>query len=97
MLENLEKTIVVTGCLIPVSYMRNDAFQNLLNSLTLAGHFIIPEVLVVFGNKAYRGNRTRTLEADSFDGIESPNFPPLVVFGITVEINWGLVLRRDNG
>jgi hypothetical protein len=30
-----------------------------LNSITLAGHFVIPEVLIVFGNSAFRGNRCR--------------------------------------
>jgi lysophospholipase len=95
MFENLQKLVVVTGCLVPISFMRNDAFQNLLNSLTLAGHFMIPEVLVVFGHQAFRGNRTRTLESDSFDGIDSPNLPPLVKFGISIDIEWGSVMRRD--
>ncbi|CAK63016.1 unnamed protein product (macronuclear) [Paramecium tetraurelia] len=47
MLENLQKTVVITGSLIPLSFMRNDAFQNILDSLILAGHFLIPEVLIV--------------------------------------------------
>ena len=33
---------IVTGAQIPLSQLRNDAVDNLLGSLTLAGHFIIP-------------------------------------------------------
>ncbi len=75
--------------------MRNDAYINFLNSITLAGHFIIPEVLIVFGNKGFRGNRCRHMECDGFDCIDSPNFPPLVLFGIEIDINWSLVLRKE--
>ncbi|CAD8176865.1 unnamed protein product [Paramecium pentaurelia] len=94
MLENLQKTVVITGSLLPLSFMRNDAFQNILDSLILAGHFLIPEVLIVMDHKAYRANRCRQLKCDSLDCIESPNFPHLVEFGINIEINWQLVLRR---
>jgi len=68
--------------------MRNDAFQNILDSIILAGHFLIPEVLIVMDHKAYRANRCRQLNCDSLDCIESPNFPHLVEFGINIEINW---------
>lgn len=94
-MENLDKTIIFTGALIPLGFMRNDAFKNLLDSLILASHFNIPEILIVFGHRAFRGNRCRLIECDSIDGIDSPNFPPLVTFGINIEINWPLVLRKD--
>ncbi|CAD8197314.1 unnamed protein product [Paramecium pentaurelia] len=94
MLENLQKTVVITGSLIPLSFMRNDAFQNILDSLILAGHFLIPEVLIVMDHKAYRANRCRQLKCDSLDCVESPNFPNLVEFGINIDIKWHLVLRR---
>jgi len=57
MLENLSKTVIVTGAMLPISAMRNDGFSNLLTSLTIAGHFTIPEVLLVFADKMFRGNR----------------------------------------
>lgn len=34
------------------------------------------------------------MESDSFNSIDSPNFPALVEFGINIEIKWQLVLRR---
>jgi 60kDa lysophospholipase len=42
LLEDLGKTIIVTGAQIPLSQLRNDAVDNLMGALTIAGHFIIP-------------------------------------------------------
>jgi len=39
MLENLNKSVVVTGSQIPLSELKNDAVDNLLGSLLVAGHF----------------------------------------------------------
>ena len=39
MLENLKKTVVVTGSQIPISELRSDAVDNLLGSLMVAGPF----------------------------------------------------------
>lgn len=94
LLENLQKTVILTGALVPLSFMRNDAFTNILDSLILAGHFVIPEVLIVMDSKGFRANRCRQLESDSFNSIDSPNFPALVEFGINIEIKWQLVLRK---
>ena len=33
---------IVTGAQIPLSQLRNDAVDNLLGALTIAGHYIIP-------------------------------------------------------
>jgi lysophospholipase len=74
MIENLKKTIVITGSQIPIGSVRNDAVNNLLSSLTIAGHYVIPEVLVVFDNKIFRGNRSTKFSTSSFDSFKSPNF-----------------------
>ena len=78
MLENLGKTIIITGSQIPLSEVRNDGVENLLGALTIAGHFIIPEVSLYFNNKLFRGNRSSKVNAVDFDAIASPNLPPLV-------------------
>ena len=39
MLENLNKTVVVTGSQIPIAQLRSDAVDNLLGSLMVAGPF----------------------------------------------------------
>jgi lysophospholipase len=44
MLSNINKTVIITGSQIPLSRPRNDAINNLLGSLNIAGHFDIPEV-----------------------------------------------------
>jgi 60kDa lysophospholipase len=36
---------IVTGAQIPLSQLRNDAVDNLLSALTIAGHYIIPGTL----------------------------------------------------
>lgn len=63
-LENLNKTVVVTGSQIPLSELRNDAVDNLLGSLLVAGPFLIPEVVIYFSNKLYRGNRVSKVSCD---------------------------------
>ena len=42
MIENLKKTVIITGAQIPICQTRNDAANNLLCSLTIAGHYCIP-------------------------------------------------------
>lgn len=37
-----EKSQILTGAQIPLSQLRNDAVDNLLGALTIAGHYIIP-------------------------------------------------------
>ena len=66
MIENLKKPIVLTGAKIPIGETRNDACNNLLSALTIAGHYSIPEVLIVFDNKVLRGNRTNKYSTSSF-------------------------------
>jgi len=57
MLENLSKTVVLTGSQIPIAELRNDAVDNLLGALLVAGPYLIPEVVIFFGNRLLRGNR----------------------------------------
>lgn len=70
----------------------------MLCALTIAGHYIIPEVLVVFDNNVMRGNRTTKTSASTFDSFRSPNFRPLGHLGIKIEIYWELILpcKSDN-
>jgi lysophospholipase len=40
---NLDQSFqVITGAQIPMSQLRNDAVDNLMGALTIAGHYIIP-------------------------------------------------------
>ena len=94
MLQNLGKPVILTGSQIPFFERRNDALENLLNSLDIAGHFMIPEVCLCFNSKLYRGNRTTKISASAFDAFGSPNLPPLAtITAMDMEVTWDLVTR----
>ena len=77
MLENLSKTVVVTGSQIPLCRPRNDGIANLLGSLAVAGHFDIPEVTLFFGSRLLRGCRASKVNASSLEGaFDAPNATP---------------------
>ena len=84
MLENLGKTVIVTGSQIPIFEVRSDGRDNFLGALIMAGSYCIPEVCVFFNNKLYRGNRTVKRSNGSLDAFYSPNMSPLAQFGIEV-------------
>ena len=91
MLENLGKTVVLTGSQIPLSRTRNDAVDNLLGAILLAGHFVIPEVTIYFNDTLLRGNRATKMDAAGFDAFRSGNFPALVEVGVDIDVRWDLV------
>jgi len=97
MLENLNKTVVITGSQIPLAELRNDAVDNLLGSLLVAGPFLIPEVVIYFGNKLFRGNRSTKVSSAHINAFSSPNFEPLAKFGVSFNIIWEKVLKYTSG
>jgi lysophospholipase len=74
--------------------LKNDAVDNLLGSLLIAGHFNIPEVLVFFANKLLRGNRVTKESTIEMTAFNTPNFAPLGVMGVEFEIDWTKILRH---
>lgn len=97
MLDGLAKTVVLTGSQIPLVENRNDALDNLLGALTIAGHFVIPEVGLYFHHKLMRGNRTRKMDASGLDAFQSSNLPPLARVSVGVDVEWHLVRRPSRG
>lgn len=95
MIENLNKTIIITGSQIPLYEMKNDALSNVDGSLIVAGHFNIPEVCIFFDNNLMRGNRTTKSSSTEFLGFTSPNFPSLGVMNVAFNIRWDLILRHN--
>ena len=77
MLENLNKTVVVTGSQIPILELKNDALDNFLGSLLVSGLYNIPEVCIFFNNKLLRGNRATKSSTSIMEAFTSPDFPPL--------------------
>ncbi|CAG9565644.1 unnamed protein product [Danaus chrysippus] len=93
MFENIGKGIVLTGSQIPIFEPRSDGSDNLVSSLLIAGGLNIPEVTVFFGNKLYRGNRTRKISANNLNAFCSPNCVPLVEVGIDFEVNKNAIFK----
>lgn len=80
MLGHLDKTVVVTGSQLSMYAPHNDAHDNLLDSLTTAASFDIPEVSVVFHHHLYRATRVTKISAFSMAGFTTPNAKPLATF-----------------
>ncbi|KAJ5524496.1 hypothetical protein N7494_011146 [Penicillium frequentans] len=94
MLQNLGKPVVLTGSQAPMLELQNDATDNLLGSLVVAGHFMIPEVCLYFNNKLFRGNRTTKVSASDFAAFDAPNCPPLATTtSMRTNVNWDMVHR----
>jgi 60kDa lysophospholipase len=90
----VDTRLTAAGSQVPFSERKNDALENLLDSLDIAGHFMIPEVCLCFNSKLFRGNRTLKISASAFDAFASPNMSPLA--SITAEstwVDWNLVMR----
>jgi len=73
--------------------LQNDATDNLLGSLLIAGHFMIPEVCLFFNHELLRGNRATKVNATAFAAFQSPNCPPLATVGINTTARWDLITR----
>ena len=94
MLYNLGKPVILTGSQAPMLELQNDATDNLLGSLIIAGHFMIPEVCLFFNHKLLRGNRATKTSASQFDAFSSPNHGPLAtITSVKTEVAWNLVFR----
>lgn len=91
MLEGLDKPVILTGAQIPLEQLRNDAVDNLLGALGIAGHYRIPEVGLYFHHKLLRGCRATKVDAAQLDAFASPNLPPLATVGVDVEVAWSVV------
>lgn len=97
MFENLNKPVILTGSQLPLFETRNDARENLINALWIAGNYVIPEVCIYFNNKLFRGNRTQKIDAVSFDAFASPNYPTLGKVATEIRIRRELLLHVSSG
>ncbi len=93
MLQGLQKPVIVTGSQIPLSELRNDAQDNLITALILAGHYDIPEVCLYFNGRLLRGNRATKIKSSGFDAFDSPNHPWLGKVGIHIEVESSSVME----
>jgi 60kDa lysophospholipase len=91
MLENLGKTVIITGAQIPIFEAGTDGKSNMVSALRIAGNYVIPEVCVFFGSKLLRANRTIKISSEKMDAFESPNAPCLARMGADGKIECGLL------
>ena len=96
MLENLNKPVIFTGSQIPISQLRSDGIDNIVNSVVIAASDKVHEVCLYFDGKLLRGNRTTKMSSDQFGAFESPNAPPLAEAGINIRYNTGIIIRPDD-
>ncbi|MCL1631666.1 asparaginase [Sporolactobacillus sp. CPB3-1] len=75
LLNGLNKTIVITGSQVPVSFKRTDAKKNIKDALTFAQKANLPGVFIVFDGKAILGTRAVKMRTKSYDAFASINYP----------------------
>jgi len=97
MLDGLTKPVILTGSQIPLCEIRNDARDNVITALYLAGNYQIPEVCLYFRNKLLRGNRSVKISADDLIAFDSPNYPALAEAEIQVQLHEKLIAKPGNG
>ncbi|MEM6456444.1 MAG: type I asparaginase [Acidobacteriota bacterium] len=86
--DRLAKPIVLTGSQIPIGEVRNDARDNLINSLLIASRMRpVPEVCICFGGQLLRGNRASKTSAVRLRAFHSPNHPPLGSLGVDLRLD----------
>lgn len=96
MLEGLQKPVIFTGSQIPLTQLRTDARDNLINAVYLAANYPIPEVSLFFHDNLHRGNRALKTDADGFAAFSSPNMAPLASIGSTIKVRQHLIWKRKH-
>jgi L-asparaginase len=79
MIENPPKPIIFTGSQVPMSEERNDAINNVVDSLRLAGPDqhppLPPHVYLLFFRKLMLGCRAVKIDTKEWDAFDTPNLP----------------------
>ena len=94
-LENLNKPVILTGSQIPLIELKNDALDNFLGSLLIAGQYRIPEVTIFFGNVLLRGNRATKISTSKVVAFNSPNLDPLAEVGMEIKVHWNRIMESN--
>lgn len=81
-LNGLAKPVVVTGSQLPLVHPRSDGWSNIADAIEAACQPDLHEVVIAFNRLLLRGCRARKVDAASFAGFDTPNFPYLAEFGI---------------
>ena len=94
MLRGLDRPVVLSGSQRPLEAWRSDARTNLASAVECAT-LEIPEVVVVFGDRVLRGNRSAKIDATSYSAFGSPSVPEIAKIGTDLEVAWRRVRRPE--
>lgn len=92
---DLGKPVVLTGTQVPPNILGSDAQNNLIHAFQVAT-MDLAEVVIVFGSKILRGNRTTKISESDRDAYMSPVFPELGSIRLKPELSYSKVYRRHN-
>jgi len=94
-LRNLKKPVILTGSQRPLSKLRSDARENLVDAVECAT-MALPEVSIVFGQDIIRGNRAKKMSLSSYEAFQSPNYPFLGKIGLHIKLNPKAILENSD-
>ena len=103
LLEGLSKPVVLTGSQLPIGTIRTDAKENLITAIEIAaarddqGRAMVPEVVVYFEYRLFRGNRTVKVHAERFEAFRSPNWRVLAEAGVHLLYDRTAILPHRTG
>ncbi len=93
-LQNLSKPVVLTGSLLPIDDPGSDARMNLAFAIRTA-ELDLAEVCIALGPRVLRGTRAKKADQSILETFESPLFPPLAEYNLSVTLHpWRIVRRK---
>lgn len=87
MFQNLSKTIILTGAQSSIASTINDARENFINAIYIAGQYRINEVCIYFNHKLLRANRTTKFSSEDCNAYLSANYPALASIDSSINLN----------
>lgn len=95
MVQNLGKPIILTGAQLPMFAPGPDGHNNLYYSVKAATDDI-GEVVICFGDRIIRGNRSYKENVEGFNAFNSPREPFIGNLGVNIRLNHHRI-KRYNG
>ncbi len=94
MLQNLGKPVVLTGAQLPIFAPGPDGLNNLYYSVRCAS-MDIGEVVICFGDRILRGNRSMKENVHGFNAFQSYRVPALGELGVSVRLDDHRLTRQE--
>ncbi len=66
LIEKLDKTVIVTGSQVPLSMIKNDAWNNLIGCFRILILFNLKQVVIYFNNALFKGTVCKKVDAKAF-------------------------------